>query len=192
MFLLLYSPSCHLIVSISSTWLPRGKKATLLFLCFRTSQGENTQPAMPVTSTDNPSPVAFACIFMPLLKLFGQFLYSQYIKSFGHMRYRNHFLSKYVTPLGAGDSTLLMDFQYTQNSHLKRTLGEDSLPKQSSLPGEQNEQMGTGVRFTNRKELSRQCQWNGSSGKNPVSQTYGFKTTNQQPPLSNPNLQLFK
>lgn len=148
--------------------------------------------SMPVTSTDNPSPVAFACIFMPVLKLFGQFLYSQYIKSSGHMMYRNHFLTKYVTPLGAGDSTLLMDFQYTQNSHLKRTFCEDSLPKQSSLLGEQNEQMGTGVRFMNRKELPRQRRWNWSSGKNPVSQTYGFKTTNQQPPLSNPNLQLFK
>lgn len=40
----------------------------------------------PVTSIDNPSPVAFACIFMPVLKLFGQYLYSQYIKSSGHMR----------------------------------------------------------------------------------------------------------
>lgn len=31
------------------------------------------------------------------------------------MRYSNHFLSKYVTPLGAEDSNLLMDFQYKQN-----------------------------------------------------------------------------
>lgn len=45
MFLFLYNPSCHLIFSVSSTWLPHGKKATLLFLCVRTSQGENTQPA---------------------------------------------------------------------------------------------------------------------------------------------------
>lgn len=46
MFLFLYSPSCHLIFSVSSTWLPHGKKAALLFLCFTTSQGENTQPVL--------------------------------------------------------------------------------------------------------------------------------------------------
>lgn len=69
------------------------------------------------------------------------------------MRYSNHFLSKNVTPLGAGDSNLLMDFQYKRISTSKGLLVRIPFPNKAVIcvmelvRGEQNEQMGTGVRI---------------------------------------------
>lgn len=170
---------------------------------------------MPVTSTDNPSHVAFCMHLHASIKTFwvtfGHFLYSQYIKPSGmyKVQWSKLFLSKYIRPLGVGDSNLTYGLSVQTISTSKRFLVRILSPKQGCHMntftrdvcygalhwGKKMNKWGQVSEFTNRKEPSRHSTDEiGFLAKIQYLKFMASKLsqTNQQPPLSNPSVQLSK